>query len=240
MVLGIAGAAIATPVPGAQARIRIPHFAAYQYSAKISVKGGAHQDASYPPGASGSVVDERAQASYSIDEPFPGVILVASGKIPGGNPTRATAPKVVVNGTWTNQGNTWDDVAKAKMPYSCNGTIGQQYAAAPQLSWRRSGSAFRFTVHVLNDALTVLGQRSCPGNAFYLSEVDTPAYSTTFSIPKRSVGKKKIVVAVSGPLAKYRPPANDCRYSADGNCTFNTAWQGIVRLTRVRTIKTPK
>jgi len=83
----------------------------------------------------------------------------------------------------------------------------------------------------------VLGEQSCPGNALYLSQVDIPAYSTTFSIPKRNVGKKTIVVAVSGPLAKYRPPTNDCGYLAGGSCAFNTAWQGVIRLTRVRTIK---
>jgi len=62
------------------------------------------------------------------------VILVASGKIPGGNPTGATGLYAAVNGTWTNQGNTWDSVAEVKVPYSCNGTIGQQYEPSPQLS----------------------------------------------------------------------------------------------------------
>ena len=89
---------------------------------------------------------------------------------------------------------------------------------------------------MLLDSLTVLGQQTCPGNAFYLSEVDIPAYTTTFSIPKRSVGRRTIVVAISGPLAKSRPPANDCSYSATGKCTFNTAWHGVVRLTLTRTI----
>ena len=238
MALGVAGAVFATPLPGAQARVRIPHFTAYYYAAKISVKGGAHQDASYPTGgASGTVVDEHAQGSFSIDDTFPSVVLVASGRIPGGNPSGSTGTKAVVNGTWTNQGNTWDDAAKTKVPYTCAGTIGQQYAAAPQMRWSLSGSAMRFNAHVLNDPLTVLGQQSCPGNAFYLSEVDTPAYSTTFSIPRRSLGRKTIVVAVSGPLGKYRPPVNECRYSAGGTCAFNTAWQGVIRLTRVRTLK---
>jgi hypothetical protein len=237
-VVGVAGVAMATPAVGAQAKIQVPRFTAYYYSAKISVKGGAHQDASYPPGGpTGTVVDEHAQASYSVDDPFPSVVLVASGKIPGGNPTGATASNAVVNGTWTNQGATWDAVAKVNVPYSCNGTIGQQYGAAPQLRWKLSGATFRFTAHVLNDPLTVLGEQSCPGNAFYLAQVDVPAYSTTFSIPKRSVGKKTIVVTVSGPLSEHRPPASDCSYSVGGTCTFNTAWQGVIRLTRIRTIK---
>lgn len=238
VAFGVAGAAIMTGVPAGQAKIQIPHFTAYSYSAKISVKGGAHQDASYPAGGpTGIVVDEHAQASFSIDDPFPGVILVASGKMPGANPTGSTGPAAVVNGTWTNQGNTWDEVANTKVPYSCGGTIGQQYSAAPQLRWTRSGSAFHFTAHVLNDSLTVLGEQTCPGNAFYLSQVDIPAYSTTFSIPMRSVGRKTIVVAVSGPLAHDRPPTNDCSYSASGTCTFNTAWQGVIRLTRTRIIR---
>jgi len=234
----VTGAAIVTTAPAAQATIRIPHFAAYYYAAKIGVKGGAHQDASYPVGGpTGTVVDEHAQGSYSIDERFPSVILVASGRIPGGNPTGATSPKAVINGTWNNQGHTWEDVPKITVPYSCSGTISQQYSAAPQMRWSLSGSTFRFTLHVLLDPLTVLGQESCPGNAFYLSEVDIPAYTTTFSIPKRSAGRKTIVVAISGPLAKNRPPTNDCAYSATGACTFNTAWQGVIRLTLTRTIK---
>lgn len=225
-----------TAAPAAQATIRIPHLAAYFYSAKIGVKGGAHQDASYPPSASG-LVEEHVQGSYSIDESFPGVILVASGRIPGGNPTGATSPRAVINGTWSNQGSIWEEVPKITVPYSCSGTISQQYSAAPQMRWSLSGSAFHFTAHVLLDPLTVLGQQTCPGNAFYLSEVDTPAYTTTFSIPKRSAGRRTIVVAISGPLAKNRPPTNDCAYSATGTCTFNTAWQGVIRLTLKRTIK---
>jgi hypothetical protein len=238
LALALAGAALMAGAPAAQAKIAILHFTAYYYSAKIGVKGGAHQDASYPPGVQGTVVEEHAQASYSIDESFPGVILVASGRIPGaGNPTRSTSPMAVVNGTWSNQGTTWDELSRTTVPYSCNGTISQQYGAAPQLRWSVTGSAFRFTAYVLLDPLTVLGQQACPGNAFYLSEVDTPAYQTTFSIPKRNVGKRTIVVNISGPLAAHRPPAADCSYSATGTCAFSTAWQGVIRLTRTRTLK---
>jgi hypothetical protein len=71
----------------------------------------------------------------------------------------------------------------------------------------------------------------------YLGQVDIPAYLTTFSIPAREFGRKTIVKAISGPLAEHRPPSHDCAYNAGASCTFNTTWHGVVRFTRIRTLK---
>ena len=240
-VLAAVATTVAALAPAAQTRPVIPHFTIVFYTAKISIKGGAHQDQANAPTAntaSGLVVSEHAQGSYTVDTVFPEVTFVVSGTVPGGSPKLASARRVVVNGAWTNQGGTWDAVAKTTRPYTCSGTIGASGSGSPLLRWRKRASTLAFTAEVLHNLLTVNGQRSCPGNSFYLSQVDIPAYSTTFSIPMRELGRRTIVKSISGPLAVNRPPSHDCGYDATASCTFNTAWQGVIRFTRVRTVKT--
>jgi hypothetical protein len=226
-------------VPAAQAKPRIPHYTAYTYKAKLSIKGGAHQDQSIAPDANtpqGEVVNEHVVGSYSIDAHFQDVFFVVRGKLKA--PHVTNAPKAVVNGTWTNQGQTWNSVTKTTESYTCSGGIDSSVpGAGAEMRWRKRGSGLHFTVEALQTLLKVNGERSCPGNAFYLSQVDMPAYITEFSIPRGSIGNKTIVKSVSGPLAENRPPSDDCAYLSGATCTFNTTWQGVVRLTRVRKLK---
>jgi hypothetical protein len=214
----------------------------YIYKAKVAVKGGTTLSNAYSgTGAVGDVQHESSTGSFSVDATIRSLILY-TGKVPSNIPrTLGGGAATVINGTWSDQGEKWlDPVHGTKEPFTCGGTI---VSTAPpgnmDLKGRRSASKVAFTLRTQTVQLTNKPPMSCPNGsrAASLGGIESDVYETTFSIPKSQIGRKTIVKAISGPLAKYRSYLAVVCGGNPGGCTYNMAWHGTVRFTRVRVFK---
>ena len=109
-----------------------------------------------------------------------------------------------------------------------------------QLSWKRTATAYRFTLDALQQELYHLGFDSCPNDTRTgpLQGASPELYSTVFSIPLSRIGEKSISRQVSGPLAKNRIYfTQHCPGGSASACSF--AWQGTVKFTRLKVTRVP-
>jgi hypothetical protein len=235
-----AAAAALAIAPLAQAR-SITYVKLYTYSVKVAVKGGGTFDGAFPrdPGAAraGDVLEEHHQASYSLDARFPDAVF-APTKLRGYPATTGDTRPTTVNGTWSTQGTKWvDPDHDVTAPFTCSGRLKTGTPSpATVLEYRRQTTSFRFTLEVLADELLRDGDcadvNGVRGNMLY---ANSRAYEVRFTIPKSRFGTKTITKTISGPDA-----AQPWRqYTCDSTCTFSTAWQGVVRLTRKRVLRVP-
>ncbi|MGD0273875.1 MAG: hypothetical protein ABSB96_09130 [Gaiellaceae bacterium] len=220
----------------------LPHYTAYIYKAKVSVKGGTTLSNAYSgTGSVGDVQHESSTGSFSVDGTIPSLVFYV-GTVPRGVPrTLNSGAPAVVNGTWSDQGEKWlDPVHGTTEPFTCGGTI---VSTAPpgNLSYKATTNAsnIKFTLLTQIVQLTNKPPESCPNGsrAASLGGIERDVYETQFSIPKSKIGQKTIFANFSGPLAKYRSYlAVVCGGNASG-CTYNMAWHGVMRLTRVHVFK---
>lgn len=235
--IGALGAATAM-----SARPVLPHYAMYFYKAKVSVKGGTNLSNSYSgTGSVGDVQHESSVGSFSVDGTINGMLFF-TGKPPSSVPRTIDGGGVaVVNGTWSDQGEKWlDPVNGTTEPFTCDGTIAST-APPGNMTFKaiRSASKIKFTLSMQTVQLTNKPPDSCPNDsrAPSLGGIEPDVYATQFSVPKSKIGQKTFVEKISGPLAENRSfLAVVCSGNSSG-CTYNMAWQGVVRFTRTRVFK---
>jgi hypothetical protein len=220
----------------------LPHYTMYVYKAKVGIKGGTTLSNAYSgTGSVGDVQHESSTDSFSVDGTISGLIFY-TGKVPSSVPhTLGSGVPTVVNGTWTDQGEKWLDPAHGTTePFTCGGTI---VSTAPpgNMSYKatRTASNIKFTLQTQTVQLTNKPPEACPNDsrAASLGGIESDVYITQFSVPKSKLGLKTIVEKISGPLGKYRSYLSVICSGNESGCTYNMAWQGTVRFTRVHVFK---
>jgi hypothetical protein len=240
VTIGALGAIVAMPAQTVSAR---PHYTMYVYKAKVAIKGGTTLSNAYSDiGYIGDVQHESSTSSFSVDGKIRAMVVFFKGKVPSTVPrTWESGAPTVINGTWTDQGEKWlDPVHGTKEPFTCGGKIAS--TAPPgnmSLKTTRTASKVKLTLRMQTVQLKNTPPDNCPNDsrAPSLGGIEPEVYMTKFSIPKSKIGRKKITVKFSGPLAKYRSYLAVVCGGNSGRCTYNMAWHGVIRLTRVRVSK---
>ncbi len=239
VAIGVLSTAAAMP---AQTRSSAHYrYTLYVYKAKVGVKGGTTLSNAYSGvGGIGDVQHESSTSSFSIDANIASLTFLV-GKAPSSVPrSLESGAATVINGTWTDQGEKWLDPSNGTTePFTCSGKVD---STAPPgnmiLKATRSGSKFMFTLRAQTVQMTNKPPDNCPNGsrAPSLGGIESKVYMTQFSIPKSKLGKKAIVANFSGPLAKYRSFLSVVCDGNESGCTYNMAWHGNIRLTRVRAL----
>jgi hypothetical protein len=246
LLAGSAGAQAAKPTARPNRQLHslpvLPHYTMYVYKAKVSVKGGTTLSNAYSgTGSVGDVQHESSTGSFSVDGTISGLVFYTR-KVPSSVPrTLSSGAPAIVNGTWTDQGEKWlDPVHGTTEPFTCGGTI---VSTGPpgnmDLTGKRSATKVAFTLRMQTVQLTNKPPEDCPNDsrAASLGGIEPDVYITQFSIPKSKLGLKTIVETISGPLGKYRSSLSVVCGGNESGCTYNMAWHGVVKFTRVRVMK---
>lgn len=216
-------------------------YALNEYRITVGVKGGENLSTDQGGIYTGDMVTEALSGSFTIEGRMTSSMLL-SGRPPARVPRAFGAySAATVNGTWSAQGTKWVDAPnKLTGPFTCAGTIAPSVAGQMQLSWKRTATAYRFTLDALQQELYHLGFDGCPNDTRTgpLQGASPDLYSTVFSIPRSQIGAKSISRQVSGPLAKNRIYwTQHCPGGSTNGCSF--AWQGTVKFTRVKVTRVP-
>lgn len=245
IAVALTSALIATPVAigstPVAASVRLRPVTIYVYDAKVGVSGAESDTWTSPDprlGYVGDSVQNSSHGTFTIDTTirqmtfFPATMRAGRSGIGYG---RAT-----VNGTWSSKGTKITAFANntpVTGPYQCGGRIGPNVSPQTQLSWKRSGSRLKLTLHALQEELYVKGWDSCPNDdtAAWMSGVSPTVYETAASIPGNDIGRKSFSAKVSGPLGRNRIYWHQ-NCPAHGTCSL--AWQGSIRFTLKRKYRT--
>jgi hypothetical protein len=226
-VLGMLGFAAA-----AEAR-----YAVNEYRITVGIKGGENLSSDQGGAYTGDMVTEALSGSFTVEGRMARNLFFS-----GRPPVRLVRPfgaysRATVKGTWSAQGTKWVDAPnKLTGPFTCTGTIAPNVPAQMQLSWKRTATAYRFTLDALQQEIYYRGFDGCPNDTRPgpLTGASPEIYSTVFSVPLSLTGARSISRQVSGPLAKNRIYFTQ---NCSGSC--NLAWQGTVKFTRVKVTRLP-
>lgn len=216
-------------------------YALNQYRITVGVKGGESVSTDQGGIYTGDMVTEAFGGSFTIEGRMTSAMFV-SGSPPARVPKGFGAYSVAtVNGTWSAKGTKWVDAPnKITGPFTCAGTMAPSVAAQMQLSWKRTATAYRFTLDALQQEIYHLGFDSCPNDTRTgpLQGASPELYSTVFSIPRSQIGARSISRQVSGPLSKNRIYwTQHCPGGSTNGCSF--AWQGTVTFKRLKVTRIP-
>lgn len=231
-------AVLALPTPAVAARVVVPHYTIYIYTAKVGVKGG--ESLSNPIGGpdNGDTATVQMSGDYSFDSSIRQLAFYKGRRLPRGVKNAGVGyGKAIVNGSWTASGTKWTDVAnKITAPFTCTGSIDTTVTPQMQLEWKPKSSRLSFRLHALQQELWNLGFDACPpdNNVGWMQANPPTVFETTFLLSAGAIGNRTMRASVSGPLAENRKYfLQNCPSS--GSCSM--AWHGTVRLTRTKVIR---
>jgi hypothetical protein len=207
------------------------------HTVSVGVKGGESNTGADLGNRDDYAATQALSGSLSVSGRMRDATFTPSSSTRGIPRTGNVTGRATVNGTWSMQGAKWVSYRdRTTTQFTCAGTMGLTVQPQMSLSWRRKGSSYRFTLHALQQEVYENGLGACPSGAVPgpLHAASPQLFTTTFSIPYRSMGARTLKRRVSGPLAANRVFfTQNCPRA--GACSL--AWQGTVTFRRTRTIR---